>query len=105
MRYKGICMTKRKHIIFLLLIFFGFSCHQKDLSNYHIALVAPLTGESSSCGKAYLNGVNSITICVLSQGQLETDKDEYIAKTEKGSEQNTVFVRSRCPKNQAEIRR
>jgi hypothetical protein len=84
-------MTKRKQIIILLLIFFGFSCHQKDLSNLHIALVAPLTGESSSCGKAYLNGVNSITIYVLSQGHLETDKDESITKTEEGIRTKSIF--------------
>jgi branched-chain amino acid transport system substrate-binding protein len=67
-------MTKRKHIIILLLIFFGFSCHQKDLSNLHIALVAPLTGESSSCGKAYLNGVKMYVDKINSQGGINGKK-------------------------------
>ena len=55
-------------IFTLCFLIFSLSCEQYDTSNIHLALVAPLTGESSSCGNAYLNGVRMMIDEVNQQG-------------------------------------
>ena len=64
-------MIGRKQILFILilcLLLFQLSCNKNNSSNIHLALVAPLSGESSSVGKAYLNGVRMVLDDINQQG-------------------------------------
>jgi len=53
-------------ILYLLLL--PLSCNNYNQSNIHLALVAPLTGETSSYGNAYLNGVRMVIDEINQQG-------------------------------------
>jgi len=64
-------MINCKHIftvMSLCLLLCPMACQKKNPSNIHLALVAPLTGESSSSGKAYLDGVRMMIDQINDQG-------------------------------------
>jgi len=66
-------MIGRKQIILIISLFLliiQISCNKNNSSNIHLALVAPLSGESSSVGKAYLNGVRMVLDEINQQGGL-----------------------------------